>query len=412
MNEVERARRRMQLNDAFVPTQPISTRALFAGRLAEIDTIVHAIFEHGRHIILYGERGVGKTSFANIIHELLKSEGEEHFFVVVKATASSDDTFSTIWHDLASQLITIAEVRAIGFDQRTDKLRLSLDEMLPQGKDLLPSDVVGMVSRIEGGNISVFIIDEFDRVDDPHTRRLFADTIKAFSDNLPTPTLVIVGVARDVSELIGEHASIERSIAQVKLPLMTVEELREIIEKGLAVAEMSMDEEVKGRIATFSQGFPHYTHLLAKNACIEASEDGRLAVDLDDLLRAVERALSETSASIQDTYRKAVVSRKVSLFPDVLLACALAPMDEDRSFRAIDITKPLESITGRYCPPQTFTYHLGKLCDPERGAVLEKIGSRGRTRYKFRNPMMRPYLILRTYSLERISVAQLEEYLV
>jgi Cdc6-like AAA superfamily ATPase len=363
-----------------------------------------AIREPGRHVILYGERGVGKTSLANIIHQLFSPEMD---IPVVKVTANTSDTFSTIWHNLCRNLTTSIPVREAGFPTRVTEEPLSLDDLLPE--EVHPANIVRVLAKTN--NMCVFIIDEFDRVVDPDTKRLFADTIKSFSDNLSHPTIMLVGVARDVTALIGEHASIERNISQVEMPRMSRSELQEIIDKGLEIVELSMDTQVAGKIVLFSQGFPHYTHLLAKFACQVAIDDSRWQVNLSDFQDAVRRALDETGASIRNAYIRAVASFRESLFPQVILACALAPVDEGQSFRTVDVVEPLERITGKHSPTQKFTYHLGKLCDPERGQVLERLGVSRRRRYRFTNPMLRPYIILRAYSQGVISDELFDEFL-
>ena len=64
MNKEERLQ---ILNKVFTPTAPIQQKEFFIGRLKELNHIVNAINEKGQHAILYGERGVGKTSLANIM---------------------------------------------------------------------------------------------------------------------------------------------------------------------------------------------------------------------------------------------------------------------------------------------------------------------------------------------------------
>jgi hypothetical protein len=59
---------------------------------------------------------------------------------------------------------------------------------------------------------SIVILDEFDRLDDEDIERKMADTIKTLSDNSIEVTLIIVGVADSVDQLIGEHQSIDRAI--------------------------------------------------------------------------------------------------------------------------------------------------------------------------------------------------------
>ena len=60
------AAKRHEANELFTPSAPIAIAELFAGRQLQASKILDAIGERGRHIILFGERGVGKSSIAQI----------------------------------------------------------------------------------------------------------------------------------------------------------------------------------------------------------------------------------------------------------------------------------------------------------------------------------------------------------
>jgi len=57
----------------FTPAAPIDAESLFAGRNTQIRQVVDAVIQKGQHAIIFGERGVGKTSLANIISTKLTS---------------------------------------------------------------------------------------------------------------------------------------------------------------------------------------------------------------------------------------------------------------------------------------------------------------------------------------------------
>jgi hypothetical protein len=52
----------------------------------------------------------------------------------------------------------------------------------------------------------IVIFDEFDRLRDQIARRTMADTIKALSDHDVRATVVIVGVADTVDDLVAEQS--------------------------------------------------------------------------------------------------------------------------------------------------------------------------------------------------------------
>src|SRR6266704_2883836 len=89
------------------PRTPITTKELFAGRWNELTAVADAVNQTGLHVVIYGERGVGKTSLANVIHPTiwaLDHYGKEGQNVperlVVKTVATSGDTFSSLWQKL------------------------------------------------------------------------------------------------------------------------------------------------------------------------------------------------------------------------------------------------------------------------------------------------------------------------
>ena len=55
------------LGTVFKPTSPINREDLFAGRQSQRQDVLDAINQQGQHAVLYGERGVGKTSLANML---------------------------------------------------------------------------------------------------------------------------------------------------------------------------------------------------------------------------------------------------------------------------------------------------------------------------------------------------------
>ena len=56
----------------FTPATPVSESALFAGRMKELRRVIDTISQRGRHSMIFGERGVGKTSLASVISSRLR----------------------------------------------------------------------------------------------------------------------------------------------------------------------------------------------------------------------------------------------------------------------------------------------------------------------------------------------------
>ena len=220
------------------------------------------------------------------------------------------------------------------------------------------------------------IFDEFDRLKKDKSTSLFADTIKELSDVAAPATIIIVGVASSIDGLIREHRSVERALCQILMPRMTNDELGEIVQKALGQLEMDIDLDAQNLIVALSQGLPHYTHLLGKAACRAALDKGCLRIAAGHVKSGIAKALEDTQQSVRTSYQEATTSpRKDTLFKEVLLACALAPVDDLGYFFSADVREPLSTIAGKHYDIPGFSQHLDKFSSDRRGNVLEKAGT-------------------------------------
>jgi hypothetical protein len=247
-----------------------------------------------------------------------------------------------------------------------------------------------------GGKGLLLIFDEFDCLSQS-ARSVFAPTIKELSDNSVDATILLVGVAADVRELIAEHASIDRCMVQVGLPAMAPDEIRDLIDRALAAVGMTIDPAARETIALLSQGFPHYAHLLGQESAFVAIDSGRRDIRPADVDLGIGRSLENTLHTTRSDYQKASEGqRKGTLFPQVLLACAVARSDALGYFSSSDVRAPLCAIAGKDYKVPNFAQHLDKLSrDLARGPILEKLDLGFRLRYRFRNPMLRPFIVMK-----------------
>ncbi len=382
------SRLRFEAQQTFRPNTPVATRELFAGRAGEIQKVLDAVSRPGQHVILFGERGVGKTSLANVIEPVLGAVAPGAH-VVIKANCSKKDTFGSMWRQALGKVTTQKQTATPGFANEVTTDRRTLADDVPA--EPTPSAIQKVLERL---GKSVFIFDEFDRMTEGH--EAFTDLIKSLSDHDTPVTIVLVGVADTVEQLIEHHASIDRAMVQIHMPRMGEQELHEILAKGAEQLEVEFLDGTADRIVVFSHGLPHFTHLLGLEAVCAAFENERLRVTAGDLEAGVERAVDATRQHTKTLYHQATASaREDALFPQVLLACALAKRDPLSYFRSADVAVPLGRIMGGDGETPSFSRHLREFCSPERGPVLARAGERQRYRYRFTNPVLEPYVIMR-----------------
>ncbi len=398
--------RAFKLSKHFKPASPINREDLFAGRTSQTRDVVDTINQTGQHAVLYGERGVGKTSLANVIFPKLKCENSEVIAPLVNCM--TQDTYTDIWKRVFGEIDFISRERGIGLPKSTKKI---IGDYTGLYSDSISPDVVRMM-LIELGKemLVVIILDEFDAITDEGTRSMMSDTIKYLSDRFVPATLVLVGVADDVDGLIENHRSIERCLRQIKMPRMSRSELEEIVVNGLTAVDMNIDESALYEISRLSIGLPHYAHLLGLHSGRCALDNRSEEVTKEDVGLAVQNAINTAQASIQSDYLKAITSsRTEALYKQVLLACAMVKTDDLGWFYAGDVREPLGRILKKPSKIESFARHLHAFCERERGPVLDKDDRPKRTRYRFVNPLLQPYVMIRGMAEKLILEQDLHE---
>ena len=351
----------------------------------------------GQHAIVYGERGVGKTSLAYMAMRVFELQAPEGIFV--RLACGAEDDFASVWNKLVARLEQF-------LDTSDREVREALGHAVNRIEDMFldppTPESVGRALHLLCSRTRVFIvIDEFDRINTMAHGASFADLIKQISDDLLDCTICLVGVADDVSDLVAGHASIDRSVRQIAMPRMTRDELTEIVVRGFgAFSErtaysLDIQDAAADAIANLSQGFPYYAHLLASAVGVHAIYDGRDEIGTDEIFTALVRAKDDAEPSIKDTYYRATVaSRSDATFEKTLLACALSKTDHWGYFTASDVRPALEGIMKIPRKNSDFNAHLKRFSgDPTY--ILETSAVTRRTpRYRFKNPLMRPYVLM------------------
>lgn len=377
-----------KISESFSPSAPIDQKALFAGRLSQFLEVATAVTQRGQHVILFGERGVGKTSLSTVISQAFEGDA----ITISSGTINCDKTmdFASLWRKVFREIpINKGITHGIGFISQPTSQTGTLADYLPN--KVTPDDVRHLLQRL---GKTILVIDELDRLEKPEVTTLLADTIKNLSDHSVQTTLILVGVADSVDALISEHQSVERALVQIRMPRMTIDELNEIIDKGVANAGMTIESDARSKISSLSQGLPHYTHLLALHALQTAVKRDSMHVMTSDVTAAIDNALSKAQHSIISAYHKATSSQRENLYPQVILACAMAKTDSLGYFSAADVREPMTEIMGKVYDIPAFSQHLNAFCDEKRGPILQRVGETRRFRFRFINPLMQPYIVM------------------
>ena len=380
-----------QLGQYFTPSQPVTLPDLLEGRYDLLMRLTDDVSAPGQHALIYGDRGVGKTSIARVLDALLpfhpSDEGGARSSVIV--SCDSSETFDSMWRKIFRQVSITAPETGL---ERGGQTRV-VGRMDSIGPMKSPDDIRILTGKL--GSEAVFVFDEYDRVRNEDTRRLMTDTIKLFSDTGTPATIILVGVGQSIEDLVSAHESIARNLDFVRVDLMEPSELANIVTNGFDKAGLQMEKDLNNKIAQLSQGYPHYTHLLGLWAGRSAIGRTSSTVELSDLKSAIKESVLRADGSIRIQYEKATDSTQPNnLYKQVLLACAIAAKDVRGRFTFGSLRQPLISLLNRDENTVGYQRHLAAFCEAERGPALIKTGRPNNFRWHFANPQLIPFVYL------------------
>ncbi|WP_372396765.1 ATP-binding protein [Azospirillum sp. HJ39] len=376
------------LREAFTPTRPKQQlNGLFIGRNDTLRRIISAIEEERAHVILYGDRGRGKTSVANAIEKIAGQAG----YLSLKLTCSGELSFEDIFRHFLKKIPSTYYRSALDNPFAARRNFASFNELLPEGTFSV-TELNEVLSGIHATHV-LLILDEYDRVTDEDFRNKLAELFKNLTDSSIPVTLLVVGVAENLDQLLGKHPSIQRSLVPVHLPLMTDQEIGRLIQAGAQNAAIEFAPDVVRRIAEFVRGLPYYAQLLGLHAARSAVSRGSRMVERPDLAYAVARCLQEAERGIVESYARALAADRRAELEDALLAAALCPADAYGAFDPRD----LAGEDGEPPGPAMLDL-LKRLTRDDHGGILAPVIEPGRERYRFRNQMMRQYVLMRQAS--------------
>ncbi|MDA0735484.1 MAG: ATP-binding protein [Chloroflexi bacterium] len=391
----------------FTPASPIDAVSLFRGRSAQIQMLIETVSQIGQHAIVYGERGVGKTSLVSVLREIV-GESVLSTFHFAHVNCDIEDTFTSLWRKIFLELQVDDRGRVSAIRQPHLETRTLLADRL--GDTISPDDIRRLCRLVDGH--LVVIIDEFDQLSgNLDTIRLIANTIKTLSDRRSEVTLILVGIADTVSQLVTEYESVERNLVQIHMPRMSGDEVELIIREGLTALGFAIDDENLSYVCSIAQGLPASAHRIGLQIAHHMIKSQSFRVSRADIDASLGSVIDRMPQSHLIDWRKATQSSKNdTLFEDVLISAALARRDEQGWFQFSDILEPLKVVTdGLPHRPLTYSQHLHRMAT-QRGMVLERVKFDEHWQFRFRSPSFQSYVLMRSLSSGRLMRSALSQF--
>lgn len=407
----------------------------FVGRSDLIRDCIRALSADHGLLVVYGKRGVGKSSLLRQIQQvgtgdftLPKNAGASHLiperprnYLTTYYQCDSrirdcdhllqrmlndqdpEDGLLRLVPDDGKELteFTRSKGAEVGADLKvvkwgskgieTSKYARPVDGDVVQTFRNYVTSIVTHQLRAHAKDGLLILIDEFDVIQD---KTGIGSLVKSLSSR--EVRFGLCGIADDVASLVHDHASVERLLEEGALHLrpMSPSESTEIINRAEALfkEELLFDSDVKVTIADISHGYPYLVQLLGRACVNQANELGETQVNMHVLDLVMESIRSgKAFPNLEAKYQRAVGSSQQRQLLLHLMA------DEPPEDEAVDVEAgsiKLKNIRGtaQELEVDNLDQVIPRLIDKKYGPTLNKVRQGV---YEFVDPVLRIYVTLR-----------------
>ncbi len=391
-----------KLNELLSPSDPIRSAENLKGREKSLAEIRRNLAVKGRHIFIYGDRGVGKTSLGQTAAiEFHPSSNHP-----VRVACSSGEGFSAVIATIAKRVYAEFKTHkseasvSLNLPFISASLRTSI-ESGEQPKIASLNDAVDALSYVAAchGNTPVIVVDEFDRLEKKEDKTKFAELVKQLSDQEVNVKLIFCGIGESMHDLLGAHYSAGRAITPIQLERLDAGSLWQIIESSASRLKLEIDRETVLRIGLLSDGFPYFVHLVCEQMFWAAFEDSEVVTRISPTHfgAGVDKAVQHAMSLLEEAYDKAT-KKYGNDYEEVLWALVDRPtLSRQSSSVYSESYKPLMSRRPerKLLTDRQFIARLNNLKGDRHGQIIKGTGAGW---YQFRENMIRGYVKIRARS--------------
>lgn len=407
LNQLDANEFGIKLSQLVSPARPIQSIEHLNGRTTELDRIKKALYAQGRHIFIYGDRGVGKSSLAAAAANQCQSADASY----IDVSCSPDSTLKSIIANIGYKALNVSRLKKtkktintsieLNFLKTGGSKEVTLHDLHTEIHSLLDAvEILREVSFIHSDR-PIIVLDEFDRMINADERSMFADLVKQLGDKKVNITFIFTGVGDTLAELLGAHPSAIRQFETIELAKLNWTARWQIALQAVNAFQLELEENICTRIAAVSDGYPYYVHLITEKLLWRVFEDSEVVTNItwDHYHNALKDAIESINAELRRPYEMAVSHRNAE-FEEILWATADSDyLDRNLKDMFSSYEYIMKKLIGRdVLNYDNFTVVVRKLKSKSCGEILipSKFDRRGWV--SFRENVLRGYVRMQAES--------------
>lgn len=317
-----------QLNRTLSPSRPIDTIERLHGRKDEWEEIEQALAMDGRHVFIYGDRGVGKSSLAAAMSHQLQSSAYDP----ISVAGSPEETFASMLRNICIEATDYSSLKSkstatenhlglnyVGIKSVSTEAFRDLGVM-----QFTIATATNALSEVaEQRPNTIVVVDEFDRIPALEERNKFADLLKHLGDARVQIRFIFTGIGSSLEELIGAHGSAIRQLHTIELERLSWDGRWDIAIQAANDFGLGLPDDIYIRLAQVSDGYPYYVHLIMEKILWQCfnREETATKITWDDFRIGLRSAIASIAPHLKKPYETVLLQRTQDLEP-VLWATA------------------------------------------------------------------------------------------
>lgn len=388
------------VRDVFTPTTP--ARLTFVERELINNKLVNALRTPGKQVVVYGHSGSGKTTLlSNKLSQLYENHVSSRcmkgmnldqlvldafdqlssFYVEEKSADSKNKISPQIGADYWGMKIQIGASLEEGTSSRNK--RVCPPQLTPQA-----------LARFLGAAHCCWVLEDFHKVDESERVKV-SQMMKVFmdmADSYRDVKVIAIGAVDTARQVVQYDSEMRNRVAEIHVPLMTDDEILEIIRIGESLLNISITDTLKKTIAHYSNGLASVCHHICLNTCVAAGIErttiSSCRLDESHMKAGLSHYLEEASDTMKYAFDRAFKRKKNGKFDNCrLILAALSASNQEGATHA----EILSGIGISSYPSGNLTLYLRELQTEERGAIIRSDSVSGK--YSFADPIYRAYCL-------------------
>lgn len=399
------------LESVFTPTK--SAKLNYIERPEIEISVTRALKIPGNQVILYGHSGGGKTT---LIRNILEKQKRNYIVtsciigttvneLIINAFDKLNPYYTSESNYKSSYKIS-STLKASYFKIESNLSTETSEEVSHRQVRVLPVQLTfERLANFLGAAECVWVIEDFHKVDDTEKQKL-SDIMKAFIDianDYEKVKIVAIGAVASAREVVSYSPDIKLRIAEIPVPLLNENEIREIITNGSRLLNVSFEENLIRDTIFYSNSLGSLTHQLCYSHCeqmgIEKTSRKNIKIGNNVLKKSIEGYVSQKSDTFQQKLDRALKQRKAKFENVKLILSAVIHLKKDE-VTYNEILNKIKQWEPEY-PQSNLTVYLKPLTTNENEEILRHDENSGK--YSFSDPFFKAFCAM---ALERIEGEQ------